>query len=77
MVKLQLAFVVGFCYVVSLWFYRDDLHASVAVVLPFWLAIALRGASFYALLLYLACYLPQLRVWLLDQVRRIVESEEW
>jgi hypothetical protein len=77
-VKLQLAFAVGFVYVVALWFYQSDLHSSVAlVVLPLWFLIALRCASAYGLLVFLAYYLPQLRVWLLRQVRGIVEREDW
>lgn len=78
MVKLQLAFAVGFVYVVVLWLYQASLHSSVALlVVPLWLLLALRCASAYVLLLFLAYYLPQLRLWLLGQVRRIVESEEW
>jgi len=78
MVKLQLAFAVGFGYVVALWFYQSDLHSSVAlVVAPLWFVIALRCASAYGLLLFLAFYLPLLREWLLGQVRGIVEREDW
>lgn len=78
MVKLQLAFAVGFVYAVVLWLYQGALHSSVALlVVPLWFLIALRCASAYALLLFLAYYLPQLRVWLLGQVRRIVEQEDW
>jgi hypothetical protein len=78
MVKLQLAFAVGFAYVVALWFYQSDLHFSVVlVVLPLWVLIAFRCVSAYVLLLFLAYYLPQMRLWLLDQVRRIAEQEDW
>ena len=78
MVKLQLAFAVGFVYVVALWIYQASLHSSVAlVVLPLWVLIALRCASAYVVLLFLAYYLPQLRLWLLGQVRRVVEQEDW
>lgn len=78
MVKLTLAFAVGFVYVVAIYIFQASLHSSVALfVVPLWLLIALRCASAYALLLFLAYYLPQLRLWLLGQVRRIVESEDW
>ena len=78
MVKLRLAFVVGFCYAVALWFYQSDLHSLVPLLsVPLWALIALRCASAYAALLFLAYYLPQLRAWLLGQVRAIVESEDW
>jgi hypothetical protein len=78
MVKLQLAFVVGFCYVIALWFYQGDLHSLVPLLsVPLWVLIALRCASAYAALLFLAFYLPQLRVWLLGWIRQLVESEEW
>lgn len=77
MVKLTLAFAVGSCYVVALWLYRSDLQTSVSVVLPFWFALLLRAGSFFALLLYLAYYLPRLRLWLLGQVQDVIESEDW
>ena len=78
MVKLQLAFVVGFCYAIALYLNQSALHSLVPLaVIPLWILIALRCASAYAVLLFLAFYLPQLRVWLRDQVRRIVESEDW
>lgn len=78
MVKLTLAFAVGFVYVVVLWLYQSDLHSSISLlVLPLWLLIAVRCCAAYVLLLFLAYYLPQLRLWLLGQVRRIVESEDW
>lgn len=78
MVKLELALAVGFCYVIALWFNQGALHSSVPLaVIPLWVLIALRCASAYVLLLFLAFYLPQLRIWLAGWVRRIVESEDW
>jgi hypothetical protein len=78
MVKLQLAFAVGFCYAIALYFNQSALHSLVPLaVIPLWVLIALRCASGYVLLLFLAYYLPQLRIWLAGQVRRIVESEDW
>lgn len=78
MVKLTLVFPVAFAYVAALWFYQSDLHSSVALlVAPLWFVIALRCASAYGLLLFLAYYLPSLREWLLGQVRGIVEREDW
>jgi len=78
MVKLTLAFAVGFAYVAALWIYQGDLHSSVPLlVVPLWFLIALRCASAYGLLLFLAYYLPSLREWLLGQVRGIVEREDW
>jgi hypothetical protein len=77
MIKLELALVVGFCYAVALYLHQGALHSSVPLlVVPLWFLIALRCASAYAALLFLARYLPQLRIWLLVRVRRIVESEE-
>jgi len=78
MVKLQLALAVGFCYAIALYLNQSALHSLVPLaVIPLWILIALRCASAYAVLLFLAFYLPQLRVWLRDQVRRIIESEDW
>ena len=76
-VRLQLAFVVGFCYLVALWLHQDELYTSVPVLVPFWFALLLRAGGFFALLLYLAYYLPKLRIWLLDLVLQVVESEDW
>jgi hypothetical protein len=76
MVKLQLLFPVGFCYVWALWFFQGDLHSSVVLVsLPLWLVLAARAAGFYALLLFAAWYAPQLRLWLCELVCQVVESE--
>jgi hypothetical protein len=76
-VKLQLLFVVGFGYVWALWFNQGDLHSSVPlVVLPLWIYIAVRAAGFYVLLLFLAHYLPGLRLWLVELVWSVVEGEE-
>ena len=75
--KLELAMFVGFGYVCALWLYRVELHTSVSIILPLWLALALRAASYYALLLYLAYYMPSVRRWLLGLVRQVVESEDW
>lgn len=76
MVKLTLAFPVGFVYVWCLWFNQGDLHSSVALVsVPLWLALALRAASFWALLVFLSFYAPACRLWLLGLVRQVVESE--
>jgi hypothetical protein len=76
-VKMTLAFPVGFVYVWALWFYQSDLHSSVALVsVPLWIALALRAASFYGLLVFLAVYAPVLREWLLAWVRQVVESED-
>jgi uncharacterized membrane protein len=77
MVKLTLAFLVGFVYVWALWFYQSDLHSSVALVsAPLWVALALRAVSFWGLLVFLAIYMPVLREWLLAWVRQVVESED-
>lgn len=77
MVKLFLAWVVGFGYVWCLWFNQSSLGSSVALVsVPLWVALLLRAGSFYALLLFLAVYAPGLRLWLLDQVRQVIESED-
>jgi hypothetical protein len=76
MVKLQLLFPVGFCYVWALWFFQSDLHSSVVLVaLPLWLVLVFRAAGFYALLLFAARYAPQFRLWLCELVRQVVESE--
>jgi len=75
--KFQLAFLVVFGYVWALWFNQADLHSSVSIVLPLWFALALRAASYYGLLVYLAYYLPSVRLWLLGLVRQVVESEHW
>ena len=76
MVKLTLAFPVGFVYVWCLWFNQGDLHSSVALVsVPLWVAFALRAVSFWGLLVFLAFYMPVLREWLLGLVRQVVESE--
>jgi len=71
-----LAFPVGFVYVWCLWFNQGDLHSSVALVaVPLWLAIALRAAGFWCLLVFAARYAPELRCWLLGLVQDVVESE--
>jgi hypothetical protein len=76
--KLELLFLVAFGYVWALWFYQNDLHSSVPlVVLPLWLWLILRAGSFYALLLFLAFYAPGWRLWLLGRVRQLLESEDW
>jgi len=78
MVKLTLAFAVGFAYVAALWIYESDLQSSVPLlVVPLWFLIALRCAGAYGLLLFLAYYLPSLREWLLALVRGIAEREDW
>jgi hypothetical protein len=76
-VKLHLAFLVGFGYVWALWFNQGALHSSVPlVVLPLWLWLILRAASFWGLLVFLAYYTPALRLWLLGLVRQLIESED-
>lgn len=77
MVKLTLAFPVGFCYVWALYFNQAELHSLVALVsVPLWVALALRAASFWVLLVFAAWYAPAAKLWLLDQVRTVVESEQ-
>lgn len=76
--KLELLFLVGFGYVWALWYYQNDLHTSVPlVVLPLWIWLILRAGSFYGLLVFLSFYTPQLRAWLLGRVRQLIESEGW
>ena len=76
--KLELAFLVGFCYVWALWFYQSDLHSSVSLVsFPLWFVLLLRAGGFYGLLVFLSFYTPVLRWWLLGLVRQVVESEDW
>jgi hypothetical protein len=78
MVKLELALAVGFCYVIALYLNQGALQSSVPLLsAPLWIVIAMRCASAYGALLFLAYYLPLLRAWLLDQARAIVESEDW
>ena len=78
MVKLTLAFAVGSCYAVALYLNQGALHSSVPLLsVPLWFLLALRCASAYGVLLFLARYLPQLRIWLAGCLRRIAESEEW
>lgn len=77
MVKLTLAFLVGFVYVWALWFNQGDLHSSVALVsVPLWLALALRAGGFWALLVFASEYAPALRLWLCELVGQVIESED-
>jgi len=76
--KLELAFLVSLGYVWALWFNQNELHSLVPlVVLPLWIWLILRAAGFYGLLLFLAFYAPIWRLWLLGEVRGIVEREDW
>lgn len=77
MVRLTLAFPVGFCYVWALYFNQAALHSSVPLVsVPLWVALALRAISFWGLLVFAAWYAPAAKLWLLGLVRDVVESED-